>query len=253
MTPTLRVVDLAHRYDRPALDGVSFDVEAGEVVAVVGPSGAGKSTLFRAICGLVEPERGTVEINGAPRGSEVALVFQQHNLVRRLSALDNVVAGRLAQLPLWRALLGRPGPSERRRALDLLHHVGIGELAHRRADRLSGGQQQRVAIARALAQGPQVLLADEPVASLDPASTALVLAALRQAARAGVAVVCSLHQVELVAGFADRVIGLRSGKVVLDGPAGGLDAPARSLIYGPRPPQSGAGAQTTQVEIGSGV
>ncbi|HVL04047.1 MAG TPA: ATP-binding cassette domain-containing protein, partial [Acidimicrobiales bacterium] len=145
MTPTLRVVDLAHRFDRPALDGVSFDVEAGEVVAVVGPSGAGKSTLFRSICGLVEPERGRVEIAGAPRGCEVALVFQQHNLVRRLSALDNVVAGRLSQLPLWRALLGRPGALERKRALDLLHHVGIGELAHSRADRLSGGQQQRVA------------------------------------------------------------------------------------------------------------
>ncbi len=253
MIPTLRVVDLAHRYDRPVLDGVSFDVGAGEVVAVVGPSGAGKSTLFRAISGLVEPERGRVELSGAKRGCDVALVFQQHNLVRRLSALDNVVAGRLAQLPLWRALLGRPGPSERKRALDLLHHVGIGELAYRRADRLSGGQQQRVAIARALAQGPRVLLADEPVASLDPASSALVLDALRQAAMNGVAVVCSLHQVELVAGFADRVIGLRNGKVVLDQPAGGLDEAARALVYGPGPPQSGVGPMTPQVEIGSRV
>ncbi|MDP1806351.1 MAG: ATP-binding cassette domain-containing protein, partial [Acidimicrobiales bacterium] len=251
VTPTLRVADLAHRYDRPALDGVSFDVEAGEVVAVVGPSGAGKSTLFRAICGLVEPERGRVEIAGEQRGAGVALVFQQHNLVRRLSALDNVVAGRLARLPLWRALLGRPGPSERKRALDLLHHVGIGELACARADRLSGGQQQRVAIARALAQGPRVLLADEPVASLDPASTALVLDALRQAAMSGVAVVCSLHQVELVAGFADRVIGLRNGKIVLDQPAGGLDEAARALLYGSSPSQAGTGPMTPQVETGS--
>ena len=151
--------------------------------------------------------------------------------------------------------LGRPGSSDRKRALALLHHVGIDELAYSRADRLSGGQQQRVAIARALAQGPRVLLADEPVASLDPAATALVPAALRQAADNDVAVLCSLHRVELVAGFADRVIGLRNGRVVIDRPAGELDEPARALLYGPGPPQSGGRPQTPHVDaqIGSRV
>ncbi len=233
MTPALRVVDLTHRYERLALDGVSFAVEAGEVAAVIGPSGAGKTTLFRAICGLLQPERGRVEVGGQ---REVALVFQQHNLVRRLSALDNVVGGRLAHLPAWRTVLHRPGRAERDRALSALHHVGIGELAGRRADRLSGGQQQRVAIARALAQEPGVLLADEPVASLDPAAAARVLAALRRVAADGVAVLCSLHQVDLVAGFADRVIGLRHGRLVLNREAAALDDPARALLYGAEAP-----------------
>ncbi|MGI8985067.1 MAG: phosphonate ABC transporter ATP-binding protein [Acidimicrobiales bacterium] len=247
MTAALQVVGVTHRYDRVVLDDVSFDVAPGEVVAVVGPSGAGKTTLFRVATDLVTPERGHVAVGGRVlsglRGRarrvarrEVALVFQQFNLIRRVSALDNVVAGRLAELPMWRAVAHRPGAAHRALALDCLDRVGLADHAHARADRLSGGQQQRVAIARALAQRPTVLLADEPVASLDPASSAAVLGAIRTAADdAGIAVVCSLHQIELVAGFADRVIGLRNGAVVLDERAASFDGRGQRLVYDDAP------------------
>jgi phosphonate transport system ATP-binding protein len=179
--------------------------------------------LFHCASAVVHPQDGRVEIDGADlarlQAGEVrlarqslGLVYQQYNLVLRLSALDNVLVGRLAQIPTWRVLARRVGVGERALALACLERVGLAELVDARSDRLSGGQQQRVAIARALAQRSRLILADEPVASLDPASSANVLDTLRTvAAEDGIAVVCSLHQVELVAGFADRVIGLREG------------------------------------------
>ncbi|MGH9224054.1 MAG: phosphonate ABC transporter ATP-binding protein [Acidimicrobiales bacterium] len=245
MKPVLGVVGLTHRYGGAGLvlDDVSFEVAAGEVVAVVGPSGAGKTTLFRAITGLVAPDAGAVSVAGRDLTSltgadrrrarrDISLVFQQFNLIRRMSALDNVVAGRLADLPTWRVLSRRPGAKERGLALECLDRVGLGDLAQVRADRLSGGQQQRVAIARALAQRSRVILADEPVASLDPGASATVLSALRTVAKDdGIAVVCSLHQVGLVCGFADRVIGLRQGRVLLDGTTASFDDDAQALVY----------------------
>jgi phosphonate transport system ATP-binding protein len=246
--PVLSVDGLAHRYgSRTVLDGVSFDVGAGEVVAVVGPSGAGKTTLFRGITRLVRPLAGEVSVAGRRLSSlngsdlraarrEVALIFQQFNLVRRLSALDNVIAGHLADLPTWRVLLRRPGRTVRAHARDCLTEVGLAEFAGVRADRLSGGQQQRVAIARALAQRSRIILADEPVSNLDPASAAGVLRALRTVARDdGIAVVCNLHQVELLDGFADRVIGLRAGRIVTDVPAAEFGAHHRDAVYATTP------------------
>jgi len=243
--PVLRVTGLSHRYGHvQVLDDVTFDLHPGEVVAVIGPSGAGKTTLFRCITQLTRPDGGQVELCETSltnlRGSQlrearrpVGMIFQAYNLVRRLSALNNVLCGRLATTPTWRVLLGRASTLDQARAAACLDRVGLAHLARSRADRLSGGQQQRVAIARVLAQQTRVVLADEPVASLDPASSAVVLATLRDLARQdGIAVLCSLHQIDLVAGFADRVIGLRHGRVVLDVGVAKFSTSQRDGVYG---------------------
>jgi phosphonate transport system ATP-binding protein len=241
---SVRVERLTKRYGGvvTALADVSFSVEPGEFVAVLGPSGAGKTTLFRCLTGLTRPDGGSVLVRGrdicAIRGRElraarqdVALIFQQFNLVRRLTALHNVLAGRLARLSTWRVLLRRFARADRQRALACLDAVGLLDRAYARADELSGGQQQRVAIARALAQEATVLLADEPVASLDPESATAVLDTLRVVARAGVAVVASLHQVHLATAYVDRIIALRAGRVIEDAPMARLNAGAFEQIY----------------------
>jgi phosphonate transport system ATP-binding protein len=223
----IRVRRLTKRYGATAaLDGVSFDVAPGEVVALLGPSGAGKTTLFRCLTRLIEPDGGEVFVSGRPlhalRGGalaaarrEIGLIFQQFNLIRRLSARGNVLAGRLGAAPTWRAVIHRFAGADRRRALAALDRVGLLPYADQRADRLSGGQQQRVAIARVLAQESRIILADEPVASLDPESAVRVLALLRGVAREhGITVLCSLHQVDLVAGFADRTLAMAQGRLI---------------------------------------
>lgn len=240
----LEVRGLTHAYGGiPVLRSVDFSAAAGEVVAVVGPSGAGKTTLFRCLTRLVRADGGEVRLfdtdlqhveGRALRAArrDLGLVFQSFNLVRRLSALQNVLVGRLADVPAWRVLLRRFPAADEQLAARCLDQVGLLAYAHVRADRLSGGQQQRVAIARVLASQARVVLADEPVASLDPTSAAAVLAALRSlATEHGRAVVCSLHQVELVASFADRVVGLRDGRVVLDVPAAQFDRAAAADLY----------------------
>ncbi len=250
--PVVRVERLTKQYEPTvvALDRVSFQIAPGEFVAVLGPSGAGKTTLFRCVTGLIRADHGSVIVHGRDvcraRGRElraarreVALIFQQFNLVRRSSALLNVLAGRLARVPTWRVLLRRFPRPDRQRAFACLDAVGLLDRAHARADQLSGGQQQRVAIARALAQEASVILADEPVASLDPDSAAGVLETLRAVARSGVAVVASLHQVHLATAYADRVIALRAGRVVEDTPAAGLDTHALEAIYA----RTGAGGR----------
>jgi phosphonate transport system ATP-binding protein len=210
------------------LSDIGFTVTSGEVVVLLGPSGAGKTTLFRCLTRLVEPDEGEINVLGRSVGEmrsgelrlarrNIGLVFQQHNLIRRRSALDNVLAGRLGYVPLWRVIARRFEQTDRQTAFAALDRVDLLDFADRRADRLSGGQQQRVAIARVLAQESRVILADEPVASLDPAAAVSVLSLLRDIAHEnGITVLCSLHQVDLVAGFADRVIALRAGRLVTD-------------------------------------
>ena len=243
---------LTKRYapDVTALAGVTFDVPAGEFVAVLGPSGAGKTTLFRCLTGLTRPDAGRVRIEGHDiwqgaadlrAGRRVtALVFQQFNLIRRLTALENVLVGRLARVPTWRVVLRRFSRADRQLALRCLDTVGLLDKAGVRADQLSGGQQQRVAIARALAQEARLILADEPVASLDPESSATVLVSLRSAVAAGVAVVASLHQVHLAREYADRIVALRAGRLVQDAPVGRFDRRALEQIYEPAAARSPA-------------
>jgi phosphonate transport system ATP-binding protein len=194
---------------KEVLHGLAFDVAPGEVVALEGASGAGKTTLLRALAGLL-PHGGEV-LGGAARP---ALVFQQHALANRLSARNNVLVGALARLGFWQVALRLWPAAELRDAEAALARVGLAGLGARRADRLSGGQRQRVAIARALMQRAPVLLADEPVASLDPANAAAMLGLLRElAARDGLAVLVSLHQPELARRHADRVLRLENGRL----------------------------------------
>ena len=244
MSAVVRAEGLVMTYGRAlrALGGVSLAVAPGEFVAVLGPSGAGKTTLFRCLTGLARPEAGSVWLHGrdlcrldgrALRTArrDIALIFQQFNLIRRLSALQNVLAGRLAAVPTWRVLARHFAPADRALALACLERVGMRERADTRADQLSGGQQQRVAIARALAQEAAVILADEPVASLDPESAATVLDMLRRVAASGVAVVASLHQVHLATAYADRIVALRDGRVLQDAPMAEIDSRAIEQIY----------------------
>jgi len=243
----IRIQGLGHTYpghSAPALRDVSFEVARGEVVAVLGPSGAGKTTLFRCLTQLIAFEHGLVELAGRRLGElrgrelslarrEVGLIFQQFNLVRRLTAEQNVLAGRLGRVPAWRVLSRRFESSDRALAQACLARVGLSDQAGQRADRLSGGQQQRVAIARVLAQQSALVLADEPVSSLDPASASDVLDTLRGVARErGITVLSSLHQVDLAIRFADRVVGLRDGRLVVDAPTSGFGAADYASIFG---------------------
>ncbi|ESR24636.1 phosphonate ABC transporter ATP-binding protein [Lutibaculum baratangense] len=228
MKPAIEAIDLAKSFEsNTVLDGASLSIRPGEFVALVGPSGAGKSTLFRCMTGLTAPDAGEVRVAGVPLGGlrardlarvrrRIGVVFQQYNLVRRLSALDNVLAGRLADAAAWRVALGRFSRSDRLLAAAALDRVGLLDHAHQRASTLSGGQQQRVAIARALAQESSVILADEPVASLDPDSAEMVLTLLKQlTAEKGLAICCTLHQHALAERFCDRILELRGGRIGL--------------------------------------
>ena len=230
-----------------ALDDVSFVVDPGEFVALLGPSGAGKSTLFRCVTRLVAPDTGVVRVLGRDMSAldgqelrlarrDVGLIFQQFNLIGRLSAMDNVLAGRMGHASTLRVMLRQFTRADRQLALAALDRVGLLERAGQRADSLSGGQQQRVAIARVLAQQARLLLADEPVSSLDPQSAENVLGILRSIAReTGIAVVCALHQVDLARRYADRVVALRGGRKLLDVSVNAFDQNAFQELYGAHP------------------
>jgi phosphonate transport system ATP-binding protein len=227
-----------------ALRDVSLKVDAGEVIAILGGSGAGKSTLLRCASRLVEPTDGRIEIAGrdlrAQRGralaharASIGFVFQQFNLVRSYTAFQNVLLARIAHVSWTRGLLGWFSPADRELALKMLDDVGMREKSHALARELSGGQQQRVAIARAFAQEPKALFADEPTASLDPKLADTVLELLRgYGNRASVPVLINVHTIEHARKYADRVIGLRRGALVFDGPIATLDDAALEAIYG---------------------
>ena len=224
-----------------ALDGVSANVRKGEFCVVLGPSGSGKSTLLRVVNGLTDLTSGTMTLGNTAlspkslRGirRRVAMVHQQFNLVERASVSSNVLAGAVAEVSSWRAILGWYPDHLRDRVCEVVARVGLDEIhLPRRASALSGGQQQRVGIARALLLKPEVILADEPVASLDPAISREVLGLLREAAlEQGATVLCSLHQTDLAREFADRIIGMRKGRVVFDGPPHLFDSTAEEKLY----------------------
>ena len=225
-----------------ALNNISMDVAPGQFLVILGPSGAGKSTLLRCINRLVDPSEGTILHNGTEiTGNrsdlrairrQFGMVFQQFNLVKRLSVLTNVLTGRLAYRSVWRSLVYSFPEADKRIAIECLARVNMDHKAFQRADTLSGGEQQRVAIARALAQQPQVILADEPVASLDPKIARQVLGYLREAAQElGITVLCNLHQVDYAREFSERVVGMSRGEVVFEGPSAALTDDILHRIY----------------------
>ncbi len=226
MTPVLQAIGLTKKIgERVAVSNVSLSVKAGEFVVILGPSGSGKTTVFRCLSRLEDANAGSILVDGAPieklagralgaQRKKIGVVFQQFNLVGRLSALDNVVAGRLADIPLWRVMLGCFPQADLCKAAEALIAVGLRDQLHQRASTLSGGQQQRVAIARALAQESRVLLADEPVASLDPESAHTILTLMRDLTRTrGLGVICTLHQPELAKTYADRILRMENGVI----------------------------------------
>ncbi|MGZ9114987.1 MAG: phosphonate ABC transporter ATP-binding protein [Brevundimonas sp.] len=234
---------------RKALNGVSVEVGAGEMVALIGPSGSGKSTLLRSITGLqtIDSGKGTITVfgevvqkngrlTGATRGArrQLGMIFQQFNLVGRLTLFSNVMLGALGRLPEWKGFLGLWPAEDKRKAMAALHRVGVSDYAAQRANTLSGGQQQRGAIARALVQGARAIVADEPVASLDPVSARKVMELLVELNRRdGLGVIVTLHQVDYAIRYCERVIALKAGQVVYDGPSTELDTKQLIDIYGP--------------------
>jgi phosphonate transport system ATP-binding protein len=229
---------------KAAVDDASFQISPGSFVGVIGRSGAGKSTLLRTINRLVTPSEGRIVFDGLDvtslRGKELrqwrarsAMVFQQFNLVGRLDVLTNVLMGRLATMPAWRSLSQIWPEQDKALAMSALEQFDIASLAAQRADQLSGGQQQRVAIARALVQQPDIILADEPIASLDPRNTKIVMdALLRINKHFGITVMCNLHSLDLARSYCDRLIGMASGRIVFDGAPAALTAHIARELYG---------------------
>lgn len=231
---------------KPALQSVDLKIDPGEMLALVGASGSGKSTLLRVLNGLHRADGGEVSVGGLrvqQSGNlhtqvrqvrrHIGFIFQQFNLVTRLTVLENVLIGNLSKVSLMNSLLRRFSKQEKARALEALETVGILEQAYKRAADLSGGQQQRVAIARCLMQGANVILADEPIASLDPESARKVMELLTQLnQRECITVVCSLHQVQMVQRYFERAVALREGQVQFDGPTKDLNEAKLNHIYG---------------------
>ncbi|GAA1957992.1 phosphonate ABC transporter ATP-binding protein [Agromyces allii] len=264
-TSVIEIEALTKEYGRTvALREAALRVEPGEIVVLLGLSGSGKSTLLRQVVGLEAPTSGRVRVLGEEvpsltgrrlraLRSRVGFVFQQFELVPSLTVLENVLTGALAELRGPRLGLWAYPRRLKLVALGHLDRVGLLDRAYQRADTLSGGQQQRVAIARALMQNPEILLADEPVASLDPESSAQVMALIREIAMdAGLTVVCSLHQVDLALSWGDRIVGLRHGEVVLDTPASGLSKAQVMEVYG-RVATSTGELQAIDTELASPV
>ena len=227
-----------------ALKDLDLEIADGEFVVIVGLSGAGKSTLIRAVNGLVPLTSGSLDVNGSEvttlsrRGvrdlrADIGMIFQGFNLVNRTSVLNNVLMGRLHRVPTWRTLLGLYPKDDVEIAMRALERVEIVEKAYVRAANLSGGQRQRAGIARALAQEPKIILADEPVASLDPPTSHVVMRYLQQINRElGITTIVNLHFLDLATAYADRIIGLRSGELVFDGSGAEADATVFENIYG---------------------
>ena len=242
----IRFTDVSVRYPNGTvgLEGLDLEIPDGQFVVVVGLSGAGKSTLIRTINGLVPTTSGSLEVEGqrvdGARKRElrdlrarVGMIFQSFNLVTRSTVLNNVLVGRLHATPTWRSLFGWYRKDDVELAFQALERVGIVEKAYTRASELSGGQQQRVAIARVLAQEPSVILADEPVASLDPPTANLVMRDLQRINRElGITTIVNLHFLDLARTYADRIVGMRAGRLVFDGTAEEADDAVFAEIYG---------------------
>jgi phosphonate transport system ATP-binding protein len=242
----LRIKNLGKRYRTGdlALKNVTLDLPDGQVAALIGPSGAGKSTLIRCVNRLVEPSEGTVTLNdidvtrlgvGDLRRvrRRMGMIFQEYALVERLSVMENVLSGRLGYVNFWQSWFRRFPQPDIDEAFRLLGRVGLEHMADKRADELSGGQRQRVGICRALIQNPELLLVDEPTASLDPKTSRQIMRLIRElCAERKLSAIINIHDVMLAQMFAERIIGLRFGEVVYDGPPDKLTAAVLTSIYG---------------------
>ena len=226
------------------LDDVNLTIRDGEFVAIIGRSGAGKSTLLRSVNRMHQISSGTLTVNGVDVSSlsgkslrrfrrGIGMVFQSFNLVTRTTVIKNVLSACVPDMPFWRVLLGAFRKEDKIKALESLDKVGILDKAYMRADQLSGGQQQRVALARTLTQGPQIILADEPVAALDPVTAKQVMQDfVRINQEMGISILLNIHHVELALEYADRIIGIRAGRIVYDGPSANVDQTVLDAIYG---------------------
>lgn len=245
----LKITDLVKRYGtgNPVLKSLDLTIEGESVVSVIGSSGAGKSTLLRCINRLVEPTSGSIELNGTEltrlRGRElraarrkIGMVFQGFNLVDRLTVMENVQSGRLGYIPTWAAVMRRYPQKDIRRAYELMERVGIAHYANKRADELSGGERQRVGVVRALMQDPEILLADEPTASLDPKTSEQIMGLLRDlAGELKLPVLINIHNVTEAKIYTDRIVGMRYGRIIFDDTPDKLDQEAMDQIYSGSP------------------
>lgn len=240
----LRNLTKTYRNGETALRDVTLSIPKGQMVGLIGPSGAGKSTLIRCVNRLVEPTSGEVRLSGRAltglrardlraERRRIGMIFQEYALVERLSVMENVLSGRLGYVSFWTSFSRRYGADDIRRAYGLLDRVGLLAHADKRADALSGGQRQRVGIARALAQEPDLLLVDEPTASLDPKTSRQIMRLLTEiCAERGLPAVVNIHDVPLARQFMQRIIGLRAGQVVFDGPPDTLNEDELTRVYG---------------------
>ncbi|WP_136255082.1 phosphonate ABC transporter ATP-binding protein [Onishia niordana] len=242
----LEISNLIKRYgrDEPVLKGLDLTVEGNSVVSIVGASGAGKSTMLRCINRLVEPTSGSIKLNGTElvtlRHAElrrarrkIGMVFQGFNLIDRLTVMENVLAGRLGYVNLFQAITRRYPAADIERAFVLMERVGIAHYANKRADELSGGERQRVGVVRALMQEPEVLLADEPTASLDPRTSEQIMVLLQSlASELSLPVLINIHNVAQARTYTDRIVGLRHGTMIFDGIPSDFDKDALDAIYG---------------------
>src|SRR5215468_7014429 len=242
----LRIKGLTKRYRTGdlALKGIDLDVPDGEVMALIGPSGAGKSTVIRCINRLVEPTAGTVTLNDTEittlGGAELrrarrrmGMIFQDYALVERLTVMENVLSGRLGYVGFWQSFMRRFPQADVDEAFRLLGRVGLDHMADKRADELSGGQRQRVGICRALIQNPELLLVDEPTASLDPKTSRQIMRLIKElCTERKLSAIINIHDVMLAQMFAERIVGLRLGEIVYDGTPDGLTPAVLTSIYG---------------------
>uniref|UniRef100_UPI0026143510 phosphonate ABC transporter ATP-binding protein n=1 Tax=Desulfosporosinus sp. TaxID=157907 RepID=UPI0026143510 len=227
-----------------ALDNVSFSVDKGEFVSIIGPSGAGKSTLLRCINRMVEASSGEISVDGVISSNlskkklrklrtKIGMIFQHYNLVDRLTVIENVLHGRLGYKSTLAGVLGRYSQEEKSQAYRIIEILGLNEQIYKRCDQLSGGQKQRVGIARALVQNPKIILCDEPIASLDPNASKIIMDHLRNISKEmGITIIVNLHQVEVALKYSDRIIGVNRGKVVFDGAPCDLTTRQIRDIYG---------------------